>query len=86
MTLRSRTVGFILRVVFAISLCLSLSGQAHAQFTPTSCTATLTSGASGARITTTLLSRMRDEGVQYGVASLCIGQGQGAATVFENCN
>ena len=43
-------------------------------------------GASGARITTTLLSRMRDEGVQYGVASLCIGQGQGAATVFENCN
>ena len=43
-------------------------------------------GASGARITTTLLSRMRDEGVRYGVASLCIGQGQGAATVFENCN
>ncbi len=50
MTLRSHTVGFILRVVFAISLCLSLSDQAHAQFTPTSCTATLTSGASGARI------------------------------------
>ena len=42
-------------------------------------------GASGARIATTLLYRMRDEGVRYGVASLCIGQGQGAATVFESC-
>lgn len=42
-------------------------------------------GASGARIATTLLYRMRDEGVRYGVAALCIGQGQGAATVFESC-
>ncbi len=43
-------------------------------------------GASGTRIATTLLYRMRDEGVRYGVASLCIGQGQGAATVFEICS
>jgi acetyl-CoA acyltransferase len=43
-------------------------------------------GASGTRIATTLMYRMRDEGVKYGIASLCIGQGQGAATVFENCN
>lgn len=43
-------------------------------------------GASGARVATTLLYRMRDEGVRYGLASLCIGQGQGAATVFESCN
>jgi acetyl-CoA acyltransferase len=42
-------------------------------------------GASGARISTTLLYRMRDEGVRYGLASMCIGQGQGAATIFENC-
>jgi acetyl-CoA acyltransferase len=42
-------------------------------------------GASGARIATTLIYRMRDEGVRYGLASLCIGQGQGAATIFENC-
>ncbi len=42
-------------------------------------------GASGARIATTLLYRMRDEGVRYGLASMCIGQGQGAATIFENC-
>jgi acetyl-CoA acyltransferase len=42
-------------------------------------------GASGARVATTLLYRMRDEGARYGVASLCIGQGQGAATIFESC-
>jgi acetyl-CoA acyltransferase len=42
-------------------------------------------GASGARIATTLFYRMRDEGVRYGLASLCIGQGQGAATIFESC-
>ncbi len=42
-------------------------------------------GASGARIATTLLYRMRDTGARYGIASLCVGQGQGVATVFENC-
>ena len=42
-------------------------------------------GASGARIATTLLYRMRDDGIRYGLASMCIGQGQGAATIFENC-
>ena len=42
-------------------------------------------GASGTRIATTLMYRMRDEGVKYGLASLCIGQGQGAATIFESC-
>ena len=43
-------------------------------------------GASGARIATTLLYRMRDEGSKYGIATMCVGQGQGVATVFENCN
>lgn len=42
-------------------------------------------GASGARIATTLLHRMRDEGAQYGLATMCVGQGQGVATVFEAC-
>jgi acetyl-CoA acyltransferase len=42
-------------------------------------------GASGARIVTTLLHRMRDEGSKYGLASMCVGQGQGVATVFEAC-
>jgi acetyl-CoA acyltransferase len=42
-------------------------------------------GASGARVATTLLYRMRDAGAKYGIATLCVGQGQGVATVFENC-
>jgi len=40
-------------------------------------------GASGARISTTLLHRMRAEGAQYGLATMCVGQGQGVATIFE---
>jgi acetyl-CoA acetyltransferase family protein len=40
-------------------------------------------GASGARIVATLVHRMQREGHRYGVASLCIGVGQGIATVFE---
>ncbi len=43
-------------------------------------------GASGARIATTLLYRMRDQGARYGLATMCVGQGQGVATVFESCN
>lgn len=42
-------------------------------------------GASGARIATTLLHRMRDSGAKLGLASLCVGQGQGVATIFEAC-
>ncbi len=42
-------------------------------------------GASGARIATTLLYRMRDGHSRYGLASLCVGQGQGVATILENC-
>jgi acetyl-CoA acyltransferase len=40
-------------------------------------------GASGARITTTLLHRMRDQGAKYGLATMCVGLGQGVATIFE---
>ncbi len=40
-------------------------------------------GCSGARIVATLLHRMRREGYQRGVASLCIGVGQGIASAFE---
>ena len=43
-------------------------------------------GASGARIATTLLHRMRDQGAKLGLATMCIGQGQGVATIFESCN
>jgi acetyl-CoA acyltransferase len=40
-------------------------------------------GASGARIATTLIHAMHDRGARYGLATMCIGAGQGIATVFE---
>ncbi|MEI2605947.1 acetyl-CoA C-acyltransferase FadA [Erwinia aphidicola] len=40
-------------------------------------------GCSGARISTTLLNLMERRDAQLGLASMCIGLGQGIATVFE---
>ena len=40
-------------------------------------------GGSGARISTTLLHAMRDTGAQVGLATMCIGLGQGIAVLFE---
>jgi acetyl-CoA acyltransferase len=40
-------------------------------------------GASGARISATLLHAMRDRNATLGLATMCIGVGQGIATVFE---
>ena len=40
-------------------------------------------GASGARIITTLLNRLETDGGKYGVATMCIGGGQGIASVIE---
>jgi acetyl-CoA C-acetyltransferase len=41
-------------------------------------------GCSGARISTTLLHEMRKRKVRYGLATMCIGVGQGAAVIYEN--
>lgn len=40
-------------------------------------------GASGARIATTLIGAMLDRGASLGLATMCIGMGQGIATVLE---
>ncbi len=40
-------------------------------------------GASGARIITTLLNRLETDGGKYGIATMCIGGGQGIASVIE---
>ena len=40
-------------------------------------------GAAGARLITTLLNEMEKRNVQYGLSTLCIGFGQGVATVLE---
>ena len=40
-------------------------------------------GASGARVLVTLLHAMQQRDIEIGVASLCIGGGQGIALVVE---
>ncbi|MEX1338586.1 acetyl-CoA C-acyltransferase, partial [Hydrogenibacillus schlegelii] len=40
-------------------------------------------GASGARILVTLIHEMRRRNVQYGMATLCIGGGQGIASIVS---
>ncbi|HET7119043.1 MAG TPA: acetyl-CoA C-acyltransferase [Hanamia sp.] len=41
-------------------------------------------GCSGARIATTLLYEMKRKEARYGLATMCVGVGQGAAMIFEN--
>jgi acetyl-CoA acetyltransferase len=41
-------------------------------------------GCSGARIATTLLYEMKRRGSRYGLATMCVGVGQGASIIFEN--
>ena len=41
-------------------------------------------GCSGARLMTTMARELRRRGGRYGVVSLCVGVGQGLATVIEN--
>ena len=40
-------------------------------------------GCSGARLATTLVHQMRRTGTRYGLATMCIGVGQGISTAFE---
>jgi len=41
-------------------------------------------GASGARISATLLHELKRNGGKYGLATMCIGVGQGIAVIYEN--
>ncbi|MGB8193180.1 MAG: acetyl-CoA C-acyltransferase, partial [Chitinophagaceae bacterium] len=40
-------------------------------------------GCSGVRISTTLLHEMKRRGAKYGLATMCVGVGQGAAVIYE---
>ena len=40
-------------------------------------------GCSGAKLTTTLLNEMRRRSVRYGMVTMCVGGGMGAAGIFE---
>jgi acetyl-CoA acyltransferase len=42
-------------------------------------------GCTGAKLCATLIANMQRKGVQYGVESMCIGGGMGAAALFELC-
>jgi len=42
-------------------------------------------GCTGAKLTLTLAYEMRRRGVRYGLVTMCIGGGMGAAGVFELC-
>jgi 3-oxoadipyl-CoA thiolase len=41
-------------------------------------------GCSGVRISTTLLYETKRRGAKYGLATMCVGVGQGAAVIYEN--
>jgi 3-oxoadipyl-CoA thiolase len=54
---------------------LNVNGGAIALGHPLGCT--------GARLTTSLVRELRRHGGSYGIATMCVGVGQGLATVFE---
>ena len=41
-------------------------------------------GCTGAKLTATLLAEMRRRKVRYGMVTMCVGGGMGAAGIFEN--
>ena len=41
-------------------------------------------GCTGAKLTATLLHEMKRREIRYGICTMCIGGGMGAAAVFEN--
>jgi acetyl-CoA acyltransferase len=43
-------------------------------------------GCTGAKLTTQLIHEMKRRNVQFGMVSMCIGGGMGAAGIFENLN
>jgi acetyl-CoA acyltransferase len=54
---------------------LNVNGGAIALGHPLGCT--------GAKLTATLLHELRRRGKKYGIVTMCIGGGQGAAGLFE---
>ncbi|NQT68513.1 MAG: thiolase family protein, partial [Desulfobacteraceae bacterium] len=43
-------------------------------------------GCTGAKLCATLLANMKERGIKYGIESMCIGGGMGAAALFELCD
>jgi acetyl-CoA acyltransferase len=57
---------------------LNVNGGAIALWHPLGCT--------GAKLTATILREMQRRGSKYGMVTMCIGGGQGAAGIFERLN
>jgi acetyl-CoA acyltransferase len=43
-------------------------------------------GCTGSKLTVQLLNEMKRRNVRYGMVTMCVGGGQGAAGIFENLN
>ncbi|HMA86333.1 MAG TPA: hypothetical protein VKN73_11570, partial [Desulfosalsimonadaceae bacterium] len=43
-------------------------------------------GCTGAKLCAQLMNEMQERGVKYGIESMCIGGGMGAAAIFELCD
>jgi acetyl-CoA acyltransferase len=43
-------------------------------------------GSTGAKLTVQILHEMKRRGARYGMVTMCIGGGMGAAGIFENLN
>jgi acetyl-CoA acyltransferase len=43
-------------------------------------------GCTGAKLTATLLHEMKRRNARYGLVTMCVGGGMGAAGIFENMN
>jgi acetyl-CoA acyltransferase len=56
---------------------LNVNGGAIALGHPLGCT--------GAKLTATILHEMKRRGVRYGLVTMCVGGGMGAAGIFERC-
>ena len=41
-------------------------------------------GCSGVRISTTLIHEMKRNGFRYGLATMCVGVGQGASMIYKH--
>ena len=42
-------------------------------------------GATGAKLTCTLLGEMQRRSIRYGLVTMCVGGGMGGALIVENC-
>ena len=75
MCIRDRSLAVIRKLALDEDI-INVNGGAIALGHPLGCT--------GAKLTATLLHEMQRRGIRYGMVTMCVGGGMGAAGVFEN--